>query len=138
MDCYKWKVIAGWSSQVARRAHNPKVGGSNPSPATNDFRGVSQLGLIPFFCGVEAVGKRPSAALPSSLVTAAYFCVRLIPRDFGSLAYGHFPSASKKPVFRHSLSHRENQFTEICQNAPSSPSSAVVCYGERAQWPVGP
>ena len=26
---------AGWSSQVARRAHNPKVEGSNPSPATN-------------------------------------------------------------------------------------------------------
>ena len=26
--------IAGWSSQVARRAHNPKVEGSNPSPAT--------------------------------------------------------------------------------------------------------
>jgi hypothetical protein len=27
--------IAGWSSSVARRAHNPKVVGSNPSPATN-------------------------------------------------------------------------------------------------------
>src|ERR1700730_17938324 len=26
---------AGWSSLVARWAHNPKVGGSNPSPATN-------------------------------------------------------------------------------------------------------
>src|SRR5947209_3023550 len=26
---------AGWSSLVARRAHNPKVGGSNPPPATN-------------------------------------------------------------------------------------------------------
>src|SRR5512142_2728898 len=25
---------AGWSSQVARRAHNPKVAGSNPAPAT--------------------------------------------------------------------------------------------------------
>ena len=43
--------------------------------------------------GVEAVGKRPSAA---------YFDVRLIPRDFGSLAYGHFPSASMKPVLRQS------------------------------------
>jgi hypothetical protein len=31
---------------------------------------------------VEAVGKRPSAALPSSLVTAAYFYIRLTPRDF--------------------------------------------------------
>ena len=28
-------MIAGWSSLVARWAHNPKVGGSNPSPATN-------------------------------------------------------------------------------------------------------
>ncbi len=26
--------IAGWSSSVARRAHNPKVVGSNPAPAT--------------------------------------------------------------------------------------------------------
>ncbi|UCB49780.1 MAG: hypothetical protein JSW56_02480, partial [Deltaproteobacteria bacterium] len=41
----------------------------------------------------------PSAALPLSLVTAAYIYVRLIPRDFGSLASGHFPSASQKLVF---------------------------------------
>ena len=27
--------IAGWSSPVARQAHNLKVGGSNPLPATN-------------------------------------------------------------------------------------------------------
>ena len=27
---------AGWSSLVARRAHNPKVVGSNPTPATNE------------------------------------------------------------------------------------------------------
>ena len=26
--------IAGWSSQAARWAHNPKVVGSNPAPAT--------------------------------------------------------------------------------------------------------
>jgi hypothetical protein len=26
---------AGWSSLVARRAHNPEVVGSNPTPATN-------------------------------------------------------------------------------------------------------
>ena len=28
-------IIAGWSSLVARRAHNPKVVGSNPAPAIN-------------------------------------------------------------------------------------------------------
>ncbi len=31
--------IAGWSSLVARRAHNPKVVGSNPAPATILFKG---------------------------------------------------------------------------------------------------
>ncbi len=30
--------IAGWSSLVARRAHNPKVVGSNPAPATKNSR----------------------------------------------------------------------------------------------------
>lgn len=29
---------AGWSSLAARWAHNPKVGGSNPSPASNNSR----------------------------------------------------------------------------------------------------
>ena len=28
---------AGWSSLVARRAHNPKVVGSNPAPATISY-----------------------------------------------------------------------------------------------------
>ena len=28
---------AGWSSLAARRAHNPKVAGSNPAPATTKF-----------------------------------------------------------------------------------------------------
>jgi len=30
--------VAGWSSSVARRAHNPKVAGSNPAPATKNRR----------------------------------------------------------------------------------------------------
>ncbi len=33
-------IVAGWSSTVARRAHNPKVAGSNPVPATKWSRGV--------------------------------------------------------------------------------------------------
>ncbi len=32
---------AGWSSLVARRAHNPKVVGSNPAPATKFFIKIS-------------------------------------------------------------------------------------------------
>ena len=30
---FSFIIIAGWSSSVARRAHNPKVVGSNPAPA---------------------------------------------------------------------------------------------------------
>ena len=34
---------AGWSSSVARWAHNPEVVGSNPAPATNSKIGLLQL-----------------------------------------------------------------------------------------------
>ena len=35
--------IAEWSSLVARRAHNPKVVGSNPASATKWSRGVAVI-----------------------------------------------------------------------------------------------
>src|SRR6476646_4834387 len=38
---------AGWSSLVARWAHNPKVGGSNPPPATNSIIGLQAKLLLP-------------------------------------------------------------------------------------------
>ena len=33
-NAFEGQFDAGWSSLVARRAHNPKVAGSNPAPAT--------------------------------------------------------------------------------------------------------
>lgn len=36
--------IAGWSSLVARRAHNPEVVGSNPAPATKYLQLVGLAG----------------------------------------------------------------------------------------------
>ncbi len=39
-------IVAGWSSLVARRAHNPKVIGSNPIPATK-YGPVVQLVRMP-------------------------------------------------------------------------------------------
>ena len=38
--------IAGWSSLVARRAHNPKVVGSNPAPATTKRSEISQNAFL--------------------------------------------------------------------------------------------
>jgi hypothetical protein len=39
--CIRYYVYAGWSSLVARRAHNPEVVGSNPTPATNSFSNLA-------------------------------------------------------------------------------------------------
>jgi hypothetical protein len=44
---FQTRTIAGWSSLVARRAHNPKVVGSNPAPATIL---KSQHLVLVFFC----------------------------------------------------------------------------------------
>ena len=43
---------AGWSSLVARRAHNPKVVGSNPAPATKHWKRVILLKIECDFVGV--------------------------------------------------------------------------------------
>ncbi len=46
---YNLYNIAGWSSLVARRAHNPKVVGSNPSPATQGFSFYEKSFFISLF-----------------------------------------------------------------------------------------
>jgi hypothetical protein len=46
------RFIAGWSSPVARQAHNLKVTGSNPVPATKFVKNPSNLkGLLGFSFG---------------------------------------------------------------------------------------
>ena len=42
---------AGWSSPVARQAHNLKVVGSNPTPATNLFNDLAAFGRFCIFGG---------------------------------------------------------------------------------------
>ena len=57
MTCEYYRV-AGWSSSVARRAHNPKVVGSNPAPATRKIKGFRfsseaffrKRDLFPHYC----------------------------------------------------------------------------------------
>ena len=50
------EAIAGWSSLVARRAHNPKVVGSNPAPATNKALVVNHQGFSIFGIPVRFYG----------------------------------------------------------------------------------
>ena len=52
------KFNAGWSSLVARWAHNPKVAGSNPVPATKLVGDVAQLAER-LICIQEVAGSTP-------------------------------------------------------------------------------
>ena len=64
---------AGWSSLVARRAHNPKVVGSNPAPATIFIKSpfnplkISMREQLFFFMTV------PMFIRPGTLNTEKYF-----------------------------------------------------------------
>ena len=58
---------AGWSSLVARWAHNPKVGGSNPPPATNFFNQLQPFGperSAHFSLILPAIARQPARARP--------------------------------------------------------------------------
>ena len=49
--------IAGWSSLVARRAHNPEAVGSNPAPATK-FSATHSGGFLIYLLSLHASGAR--------------------------------------------------------------------------------
>ncbi len=53
---------AGWSSLVARRAHNPKVVGSNPAPATNTINTLT--GVFLFLAFVKPRSKQEKKMAP--------------------------------------------------------------------------
>jgi hypothetical protein len=72
--------IAGWSSPVARQAHNLKVIGSNPIPATKLTAGHSAS---------------LKAALPGGFRVSAWMPQRSLPPEVVSL-YRIFPLATKR------------------------------------------
>ncbi len=86
-DPYNPSAIAGWSSLVARWAHNPKVGGSNPSPATRTHTTPDESGK-----GHKSRGlKEPLELYPASHFSrpARQNCLRPLP----SLSERLFPGA---------------------------------------------
>ena len=59
-------IIAGWSSSVARRAHNPKVGGSNPPPAILFYGSRSVAVNTPIACQQEIATRFQRGAITIS------------------------------------------------------------------------
>jgi hypothetical protein len=51
------KLLSGKDKPALRRSHNPKVEGSNPSPATTDFR-QGRFSKRPFFIGLRGQARR--------------------------------------------------------------------------------
>ena len=62
--------IAGWSSQVAREAHNLKVVGSNPTPAIRRRRRIGTIGVghLTLFGGVFWVVNVPVTTIIASMI----------------------------------------------------------------------
>ena len=56
MGTIRYHQFAGWSSLVARRAHNPEVVGSNPTPATSYLKclqGLADFGQQALFAELQ-------------------------------------------------------------------------------------
>jgi len=51
-------LIAGWSSPVARQAHNLKAAGSNPAPATKIPKKSIRMNTTKNLCKTEAIRVR--------------------------------------------------------------------------------
>ena len=69
--CARTLIDAGWSSPVARQAHNLKVAGSNPAPATTVTctplelsRGCSFFGAMPRFSSAASSPNNSILSLP--------------------------------------------------------------------------
>ena len=133
-DCYHG--FAGWSSLVARWAHNPKVGGSNPPPATNLFNHLALTTTETKASGRIVGAFRKPGALPTGLVIIAvvrrWRCLRK------RWEYKHNEQRSNSEYLRHKPSSRtrclvflDYEVPHFCETWPRRlPNSASIsCAG---------
>ncbi|MGO7129702.1 hypothetical protein AB9E06_02465, partial [Rhizobium leguminosarum] len=84
---------AGWSSPVARQAHNLKAAGSNPAPATNPSLRYSQAPAMQGLFVLPEESNIAGAKTSSSLATVAPR-----PADHNLKAAGSNPAPETKQI----------------------------------------
>ena len=82
MALYFATLIAGWSSPVARQAHNLKVVGSNPTPATNlnAKEPLRNQGFLHYCPKVQRRWRMGQFSSVSTVTDAGAFCLDAIKR----------------------------------------------------------
>ena len=70
---------AGWSSLVARRAHNPEVAGSNPAPATTKGPGQGPFCSQHALAAMGGITTKLQRTLVRVRVKVRYLCPALAP-----------------------------------------------------------
>ena len=85
----RYDEFAGWSSLVARRAHNPEVVGSNPTPATTPlFRAKRKPGPFSLIACARKAGLSSFLRVPQN------------PRDSGPEIVGSNPPPRNHAIIR--------------------------------------
>jgi hypothetical protein len=108
---------AGWSSPVARRAHNPKVTGSNPVPATKESPGQDHS---------------PTRAFVVLRASSTGFVINLSsPRRLGSEAAGFF-------VINVGIGQPSTRSPSNSRLCPASPSPNWTAQMRTLQATAGP
>jgi hypothetical protein len=116
--CKHAKIVAGWSSPVARQAHNLKVIGSNPIPATKIRSNINTLhGALSWpvclLAFMSTIGQHLTRRCDAGLLFAGSAhsvsgrdqdrCTRLLSAQWGLARSGHQdadgdPAGTKKPT----------------------------------------
>src|SRR3546814_9507191 len=111
---------AGWSSPVARQAHNLKVAGSNPAPATNcpetadaESKTSASTFLIPTTCTISASRPPSSTTKPASAVRSEEHTSEL--QSLMRISYAVF-CLKKKTIINITSLHFTSQQMTIKQN----------------------
>ena len=112
---------AGWSSLAARRAHNPKVAGSNPAPATSSRWRKRLLGA--FFVSGDRAGRTAAESAFAVHFDAPHRIQRII-TDKGPTGPLLFPDCRCSPkhaAFRKLMTDKANEIAR-CSHPPCSRS----------------